>query len=161
MAQIAANDFLVLGRAGMDLYADPPGTRSLLDQIYPPFQHRQGYGMMSGDRATQGVSKLSSAPASTKVATVALAIPLTSDNDRSTQQLRYEHEDLKERKPRHLLNALGGGAAGAVFGGMAGHIAGTHAQIHNTKPLLSAGRGAALGAARNCPAAVPDAHQGW
>ena len=28
MAQIAANDFLVLGRAGMDLYADPPGTRS-------------------------------------------------------------------------------------------------------------------------------------
>jgi 5-dehydro-2-deoxygluconokinase len=26
MAQIAANDFLVLGRAGMDLYADPPGT---------------------------------------------------------------------------------------------------------------------------------------
>lgn len=28
LAQIAANDFLVLGRAGMDLYADPPGTRS-------------------------------------------------------------------------------------------------------------------------------------
>ncbi|MCA3562089.1 MAG: 5-dehydro-2-deoxygluconokinase [Aestuariivirga sp.] len=28
MAQIAANDFLVLGRAGMDLYADPPGTRA-------------------------------------------------------------------------------------------------------------------------------------
>ena len=28
MAQIAADNFLVLGRAGMDLYADPPGTRS-------------------------------------------------------------------------------------------------------------------------------------
>ena len=45
-----------------DGISDPPGTQSLLDQIYPPFQHRQGYGMMSGDRATVGLSKLSSAP---------------------------------------------------------------------------------------------------
>lgn len=28
MAQLSANTFLVLGRAGMDLYADPPGTRT-------------------------------------------------------------------------------------------------------------------------------------
>lgn len=52
----------MMNPAMFDGAADPPGTRSLLDQIYPPFQHRQGYGMMSGDRATQGVSKLSSAP---------------------------------------------------------------------------------------------------
>ena len=52
-----------------DGIADPPGTQSLLDQIYPPFQHRQGYGMMSGDRAaTAGVSKLSSAPGTDKTA---------------------------------------------------------------------------------------------
>jgi len=48
-----------------DGISDPPGTQSLLDQIYPPFQHRQGYGMMSGDRATTGLSKLSSAPIKT------------------------------------------------------------------------------------------------
>ena len=51
-----------------DGISDPPGTQSLLDQIYPPFQHRQGYGMMSGDRATTGVSKISSAPRVTKTA---------------------------------------------------------------------------------------------
>lgn len=51
-----------------DGISDPPGTQSLLDQIYPPFQHRQGYGMMSGDRATTGLSKLSSAPRVTKTA---------------------------------------------------------------------------------------------
>lgn len=34
MAQIAANDFLVLGRAGMDLYADPPGTRAEIAQNF-------------------------------------------------------------------------------------------------------------------------------
>ena len=28
MAKLRANDFLVLGRAGMDLYADPPGSRT-------------------------------------------------------------------------------------------------------------------------------------
>lgn len=61
----------MMNPAMFDGAADPPGTRSLLDQIYPPFQHRQGYGMMSGDRATQGVSKLSSAPnAATKEAVV-------------------------------------------------------------------------------------------
>jgi len=51
-----------------DGISDPPGTQSLLDQIYPPFQHRQGYGMMSGDRATVGLSKLSSAPRVTNTA---------------------------------------------------------------------------------------------
>ena len=115
----------MMNPAMFDGAADPPGTRSLLDQIYPPFQHRQGYGMMSGDRSTQGVSKLSSAPGTDKIATVALAIPLTSDNDRSTQQLRYEHEDLKERKPRHLLNALGGGAAVYSYFGVCHDAQGT------------------------------------
>ena len=27
LARLAGNSFLVIGRAGMDLYADPPGTR--------------------------------------------------------------------------------------------------------------------------------------
>lgn len=83
----------MMNPAMFDGAADPPGTRSLLDQIYPPFQHRQGYGMMSGDRATQGVSKLSSAP--DKVA------------------------DWRERAAEAGLGALSGAVVGGAAGGAA------------------------------------------
>lgn len=38
-----------------------PGSPSLVDQIYPPFQQRQGFGMTS-DKSVQGIGKISSAP---------------------------------------------------------------------------------------------------
>lgn len=38
-----------------------PGAPSLVDQIYPPFQQRQGFGMTS-DKTVQGIGKISSAP---------------------------------------------------------------------------------------------------
>jgi hypothetical protein len=52
-----------------DGVATSPGTKSLVDQIYPPFQHRQGYGGASQTSASlSGGSKLGSAEPEKKLA---------------------------------------------------------------------------------------------
>lgn len=85
----------MMNPAMFDGTSDPPGKTSLVDQINPPYQQRQGFGMQSGGDAVAGLSKLSSA---TKTAGINFSAATAGRTRKLAPGLKKAAEDLQQKK---------------------------------------------------------------
>lgn len=140
-----------------------PASSSLIEQLYPPYQTRNGFGRVA-DPAALGLSKISAAPGHEKRALIFgarhpgnayLGSPAVSQQDREDTVMSYGRQKADEEPTARWkailggmgvggatgagLGAMGAGARGAVVGGAvgagAGALAGHAAQESDEKEV--------------------------
>jgi hypothetical protein len=111
----------------------PQRQKSLIDQMYPPYQQRQGFGRVVGDGASSmGINKLSSAPEVESQSAFEMPVERLeriTKLRRSEAKDRYlEGEGFKGRTKENLKGSLLPVSMGLAFGagrGVQGRAAGT------------------------------------
>jgi hypothetical protein len=82
----------------------PQRQKSLIDQMYPPYQQRQGFGRVVGDGASSmGINKLSSANLVNKIGGMGLSpeqMANASSLDSAPEDIRRRYSSLAKRNPR-------------------------------------------------------------
>ena len=138
----------------------PQRQKSLIDQMYPPYQQRQGFGRVVGDGASSmGINKLSSAPEGMGSPMDALSMDpkrlerlaklrKTEAKDRfSTQQGFFER--TKDNVKGLAIPVGAGLTLGAFRGGRAAHAAGKSIGEGITQGMKSSGKTSAVISAAN------------
>lgn len=131
---------------------DGPATRpatqkSLVDQLYPPYQQRQGFGLTNTGTNAGGISKVSAAPSEdmTPAQLRRLAtLKATAKQDAAARSMT-KSEALEGSLRRAALPTAIGSLAGAVKGGVSG-FRGSSGDIKAR--LLQTAGGAGIGAVR-------------
>ena len=108
----------MMNPAMFDGSGDLPGKQSLVDQINPPFQQRQGFGVQSGGDSIAGLSKLSSAPKEASWRSRALDAAADGIVGGAAGAGAGAAANPEDRKKGALHGAAKGAVTGAVTGGL-------------------------------------------
>ena len=134
----------------------PHRQKSLIDQMYPPYQQRQGFGRTVGaGTSSMGVTKLSSASRESLEADLGEmsghlgAVDYKNQSRKAAKRkLQARIEDLEQPRSRsHAERTMNQAKAGFAVGGLAGGLLGFNRKMGPVKGgAIGGGIGAGLGA---------------
>ena len=122
--------------------ATPPKSPSIVDQIYPPFQQRQGFGMYQSETSPSGLTKLNDAPGMPGFPSAAGPAPAQP----SAPSVPTQAAPAPAAAPA-------GGQPGAAAGGQAGPPAQDPNALPEAAPMPTGDQGSLLD--------IPFGHEDW